>query len=87
MTSVDRDFTRIPTDQPALRLVEGGFPDRASAEQAMFDYAARIRAAGQTDRFGALVRPMYVRPPGRAGTYLRRRSGWGVYVRDRACPE
>lgn len=70
-----------PSGLDGERLIEGGFPNRQAAEQAMFNVYAPVLAEkyGNTERFGIKVKPMFQPVPGR-----RRVSGWGVFVRDRA---
>jgi hypothetical protein len=77
-------ISQAPTDLAPLRLVEGGFANREDAYEAMFVYAEKLRALGDVERYGICVQPMWVRNPNRAGRYLRRRAGWGIYVKDRA---
>lgn len=67
-----------PTGEP-LRLVAGGFPNKAAAHAAMLETFLPLMGEVYTARFGLLVRPMAHPAPG-----ARRVSGWGVYIKDRA---
>jgi hypothetical protein len=81
LRQLQRDLTKTAPADEEFRLVASGFPSKPAAHEAMITTFLPLMKKVDTSRFGLVVRPMFDPVP--PGTVARRRSGWGVFLRDR----
>lgn len=81
LRQLQRDLTKDAPANEEYRLVASGFRSKPAAHQAMMTTFLPLMKKVDTTRFGLVVRPMFDPVP--KGTCERRRSGWGVFLRDR----
>ena len=86
LRQLQRDLTRdAPPGEEEYRLVASGFRSRDDAEKAMLTTFLPLMKKVDCTRFGLCARPMFGPVP--KNSTVRRRSGWGVFLRDRAVAE